>query len=286
MGLIVAVCVVTMVLPNLNGRESTGSPVAMVLPAPPVLGSCAVAFIPEPAADRVAPGVARAPAVRFGRCSEEMLGEVVSVDPKGLAAVPTYPDQLDRGCRGAADAYLGPAFAYAIRTESTAGGLAVWHIAVGWSAVHVWPTALERAAGRTWSACLIVAANGRPYRGTVAEQRLAGSIPDEFGVCTERTWELSVGTTSCADPHPMQLMGETDIMGAGLTDEHLHDACVDVAKSVTGAEDPTAGGELRVVLGARSTPDAQARCYLVATGERMLDGSLIGLGDGPVPWAE
>jgi hypothetical protein len=61
-------------------------------------------------------------------------------------------------------------------------------------------------------------------------------------------------------------------------------ACTDFAATVLKRPDPTAGGALEVVSIYDSSTH-EATCQIASAGPRLLRGSLIGLGDRPIPWA-
>jgi hypothetical protein len=161
-----------------------------------------------------------------------------------------------------------------------------------------------------WAVCGI-----RPAWVDIRADSLRGvasavEAPELFGLCM-KTWSNYSGV-ECYLPHDEQLLGRTrdkaldTLVRRGtepytaqmLPPEVLQEkkaSCEQLAVTVTGAPDPTFGGKLRIrvaidPLSATSTFPVTviytATCSLAATGRLLLDGTLIGLGDRPLPLLE
>ena len=76
-----------------------------------------------------------------------------------------------------------------------------------------------------------------------------------------------------------------------MSQADLAAACRDITTALMRTELPVQAGELVTVIdvtdGDDTTPNAPLTvgCFAAATGQRQLDGSVIGLGDRPVPFA-
>ena len=154
-----------------------------------------------------------------------------------------------------------------------------------------------------WTAC--VAETGQHlFSGSVAESALylGGHRPDAVSVCLTST-TLRVEFSSCSVAHTTELIGTIALTNEMMfrrtvlidrTAEEVQQRCVDLARTVTGADDPTYGGQLDIVTESvwqqRESPVTIAApgwfipdCLLRVAGTQSLSGSVIGLGDGPLP---
>jgi len=69
----------------------------------------------------------------------------------------------------------------------------------------VLPAPLLHSAGRTWVACVAAPVTGAAYRGRLAGAFDDGALPDEFGVCWEKSTP-STGSVSCPSSHRGELI--------------------------------------------------------------------------------
>ena len=103
----------------------------------------------------------------------------------------------------------------------------------------------------------------------------------------------------CGEPHVAEAFGVTPTAKAGLTQHLLDDSCISMERRLTRMPDPSAAGALQVRaaevhsrggipvagLGDQNDFTGFAACLAVASPGRLLGGSLLNLGAGPVPWA-
>lgn len=276
--------------PVLAGRPVAGTPVAAVIDAPPAVGSC-VGDITDPAPDatgRVADGAL--PVATIVRCSGMVTGEVISVTASRSAPRISTLDEYDQanpGCRSQVEKYLGASATSVIRGVE-------WNLNLDVDAVSVGPDAHDRAAGRTWSAC-VLSATDQIYPATPLRQSWpAARLPDAFGLCWAENLVQHGVPTNCTAPHRTQQIGygfvaQTSDSGTGIVSaagpDDIVAGCRALAASVLRTTDPTRGGALTVKVVDDSAGAPYVQCAVAVVGNHKLTGSLIGIGDRPLPLA-
>jgi hypothetical protein len=293
--LVVVALAAVMVVPVLSGIRSTGTAVPIALPSPPAIGDC-VARLPTDAPD---PGQAppRVPMDRvlLGPCRGAIAGEVVAywADEAALADAPRS--------RRAGPCYP-PLARYAALTSDASSIDAVqpwlvepvsWRPTLAYQAFLITPTDLERRAGRAWSACVIGAAGGQEYRGSLAGSFGIGALPVGFGSCwTPDASGRLAGPGECAKPHTAQLLatGWTGPYGSS-SDADVVSSCRRVAGRVMETADPERGGQLAFVADRMGRVAAEwpgnpstLGCFVVTADGRALVGLVNGVGDRPLPF--
>ena len=308
--LVVAVVAIAILVPSREGRRLAGTPSLIPLPADPVVGDCLL----EPTADffadiRQAPAelptsssvnrnVARpGPAPVFGRCTGSVAGEVVAiisaVGDSAARRLQIASSGLD--CRAAALDYAG-----LVQNEgnySIPGATAVdpvlWRLSVDLRGTWVLPGELLQAAGRSWAACVVAPTSPDRYSGTIAGAYRDGRLPDAFGTC----WDLPessarIQTLPCNEPHQAELISSGRVPDrAATTAVAIQQSCEELAAGVIRRTDPTAGGGITVRV-SPETLDSQTRraanldvvCFVIPT-EHSLAGTVVGIGDRPIPYA-
>jgi len=307
--LVVAVISAAIVLPPMvTGSRIAGSASPIDLPDPPGVGDCLLNPLPKTNGQDLADGTtvritgypADLPddtaAAAFGPCDGLVAGEVVQVvdsggDPPARRAAAAVSNE---GCRSATAAYTGLLDVIRQFTSPTGAVEAVrWDPTVNVRHVWVQPEAVQRAAGRTWLACVVTPARPVRYLGRVAGAFAGRSLPDQFGVCWLQT-DVSAAVTfvDCSEPHRSELVsigsvsGHSDVAPADVTT-----SCERLASRVVGRDDPTAGGVLTVGVDPEELParlrsdrTVDVTCFLTAGNDRRLVGTLVGLGDRPIPF--
>lgn len=295
--LVVVALAAVMVVPALSGIRSLGTPVAVALPVPPVVGDCVVRL---PAVDESdqgqAPPQVSMDEVLLGPCDGAIAGEVVAfwADETGLVDAPRW--------RRAGPCYPPLAQYAGLTLDATSTGAAQpwlvepvsWRPTLAFQAFLIVPTDLERRAGRTWSACVIAPAGGQDYRGSLAGSFGSGALPAGFGSCwTPDASGLLVGPGECAGPHTAQLVatGWTGPYGTSA-DADVVASCRRVAARVMETADPARGGQLTFVadrLGRLATQwngnPSTLGCFVVSADGRALTGLVTGIRDRPLPFA-
>ncbi|HEY7811788.1 MAG TPA: septum formation family protein [Nakamurella sp.] len=265
------------------GPQTAGVAVRAPIPGPPVAGDCVTSpYLGAGSALSVGIAVGVAP---YAACpapgdSRRDFGEIVSVTPD-VRAFPTIsarqqsPPDPD-ACRAPVLDYLGWA-------------------AEPWDPVFtdlvslVGPDTVQYASGQRWIACALI--TGRDgYPGSVRDGAF-GRAADLYGRC-ESTRSALRPRVGCDDPHDAEVFGVALVGVDGLSD--LADSCTRLVVQRTGLADPTAGGllQVRAVPFDPNTvpPDVSASkqsmvCEIRVTGDGLLDASLVGVGDRPLPWA-
>jgi len=252
------------------------------MPAPPAVGSCV---------DLVDADAGRTTAVVD--CAAPHEGEVVvALD----ADDPHRAPQATSGrCTEAVPAYLGAALSHE-RGEWTVS-------AVSFGAVAVNAPLGQSIGDYGWSACVLTA-HGTRYQVSLHDLTALDLLPAELGTCFD-----GPSPKSCADPHESQQLATAGAyldaaQRAQASDERtaaliaaLHPDCDALAAELAGTVDPTYSGALTVRVRidyisqtlvpsfARGQVVAyRARC-LLASADRQLVGSVLGLGDRPLPFA-
>jgi hypothetical protein len=171
----------------------------------------------------------------------------------------------------------------------------------------VGPTIHQRSAGQSWIACVLTASFGplaTAYRGVLKGVTVDGRLPTAFGMCAATVQDVQSGLSgqiplplvSCADDHRVEIFSRNTYLPA-VTQAQLNTSCAGLARWLTRMPEATAGGAL-AIRAVASHPDATtgspvdgvgargvAACLVEAVGNRGLEGSLVGLGAGAIPWS-
>ncbi|WP_420120490.1 hypothetical protein [Nakamurella sp.] len=286
------------VLSSVAGRGLAGTPVAAPLPDPPAVGDCLLgptvgtAAATGPAA--IADGRPEPPT--FGPCDPAGIdpvagpvGEVVAVRPM------TGPDRTagpaEAGCRPAALAYAGlrPRGDTFAVPGSPADDPIQWRYSV--DVQTTWITQLPAHPGAgSWAACIARPGAAGSGPGRLADAFAGGALPGGYGTCWQSA-ELSaaVQVVDCREPHVAELIALGRAIGTGPVEPDLvRQSCLDQAALVLRRADPTAGGALSIRVDPERPPGGGAAlspaCFVTAADGRVLVGSLVGIGDGPLPF--
>ena len=279
--LILAAAVLAVLVPvGLQPRRVAGSPQAVSVPGPPSVGDCLSDQV-DPAGWPTSPS--GYPLLHFEACSGLRYGEVVAVldDPAELPAT-TGSDQsasVSDTCFEKGDS--SPRI-YAFSAPIS-------------------PSLLQQAEGQHWLACaLFIPADGqsgvRHYDGSLRNAFFTGNQRDVLGFCGEgRDWTTGY-VSVCSLPHAFQVLASGVVGGGDVSRDELQQTCVQVAQRLTALPDVTAAGALAVEVrsientgasfsSAGGSVQATLGCGISTVGNRRLAGSLVGLGDLPIPWA-
>jgi hypothetical protein len=296
-----------------GGIRVAGEPTRAALPIPPVVGQClvdTVHVVPvdvdgRPIEDHGGAvangpgiGVFGPPRAPFGPCvtgaDEEVAAVSSIVGPVGDHATIAGADR--GGCRAGALHYAGLVPADRGYTLPGPAGLEpiAWSFSIDVDAKWFIPSPVLRSAGQTWAACVVTDPDGRPYPGTIRSAFSGGILPARFGTCW-RSEQLSVGVdyVDCGTAHRSELIATGSVVQSAWVDfDEMVASCGQIAARAMGRADPTLTGELRLATspGADMWNRANRRsssavCYVTSATDRQLSGTLIGIGDGPIPWA-
>lgn len=274
---------------TLRQRVTAGTALVVAVPPPPQVGDCVLGAEEFP--QRVSSGI---PTFGYAPCAGVRSGEVVSVDADpwvdpGARDSHTGmrdgspADEIQTQCTAAADAYAGLPTGPP-QVDPTAIG--VTFIPSIWLPVApLYPDDRQRAAGQNWVACVVQSPTGTTFSGSLhavfARDQSSGTLPIAFARCL-----VGDGTrtpVSCEAPHQVELLGFRLVKDTPDAARLARTACTEFAATVLKRPDPTAGGALAVVS-IYDPSTHEATCEVTSTNNRSLRGSLIGLGDRPIPW--
>ena len=282
--LLVLTLLAAVALPVLAGKPVVGAPVAEVIAAPPTVGSCVgdISYS-DPGTDG-----RTLPVATVVKCAGEVTGEIISVVPRSAAPVASTLgefDQANPSCRSHVEKYLGA-------TATTTIDGVQWNLNIDVDAITVGPSAHDRAAGRTWSAC-VLSATDQIYPATPLHLSWqTDTLPAAFGLCWAENLVQHGVPTNCTEPHRTQQIGygfvaQTSDSGTGIVSEASPDViaagCRKLAASVMKVADPTRGGALTVKVVDDASGAPYVQCAVAVVGNHKLTGSLIGIGNQPLP---
>ena len=292
--LLVVALLAVVVVARIGGTRVAGRAIAPPGLSAPTVGDCVAGFadpahaaptaetsqVPTTSASPSAPrplpdvGVVDEAGVTFSGCAGGHLGEVIAY--RRMAQ--QWQADADRSadidwCRSVAGDYRAH---LQWRVSDAAGGL--WSPSTGQRFTAVLSAPFVDPQEPRWSACLVLPPAGEKYAGSYVRSLAFGPAPAPFGRCfTDAPAELPA---SCAEPHTGQEFGISS--GPPATARAGVASCRELIGAMTGMSDPTGGGSLRTeVVG--STATGSSSCRLAAVGNRRLTGTLIGIGDAPVP---
>ncbi len=276
-------------------RRVAGTAQAMSAPGPPSVGDC----VPDPVDPTTWPTNPYVyPQLRFEACDQFRFGEVIAVldDPaepsvanQGGASGPVH-DPNPEACLEKSDSYDGGVTQFRY-----------WSPRIFAFAAPISPSPLQQAVGQHWVACaMFIPAIGqtdvRHYQGTLRNAFFTGNQRDVLGFCgAGRDWTKGY-VSACSLPHEFQVLASGIVGGGDVSRDELRRTCVQVAERLTALPDVTAAGALAVEVrsientGASFASDgeqveAKLGCGISTVGTRQLAGSLVALGDHPIPWA-
>ncbi len=289
-------------VPGVIGRRLIGSPVAQTIPAPPSVGDCVTAISPVPPID---PGgdvdiAAAYPSASFGSCTGPIVGEVMSVDPSahafGNTTLASY-ELAGSVCELSEVNYVGSIGPFDPATITTPG--IAWQADVTVESVAIGPTALQRAGGQSWTACLGATPDRSAYRGRISGALAGGVLPPAFATCWRSLKSATEQQTEdqqipCSRPHPIEVIALTQITDATTTTAQVSKSYLGMAARALRTSDPTRGGRLKIAAysmdGSSVLPLTTAAmfqgylgCIASVGPPNRLDNTLIGVGSKPLP---
>ena len=166
----------------------------------------------------------------------------------------------------------------------------------------------QRAGGLGWSGCFVEPpANSARYVGSIsaAGAQLHQSRPGQFATCLADSDQTEMHVTTCDLPHRIEPLAvdygldPAENADPGNSAEHARERCADAVRKLTAARDPSFGGRLAVEVDsehlqpmtleqAAALPDnarPTQECRVALVGPGVLVGSVVGLGDSPLPIA-
>ena len=264
----------------------------------PVSGSCTT-WIPHPvghparAGGAVGPHSSAAtqyfyPAVSIADCGRPHGGLLISIDytttSPETATLPQIQSQ-DAVCRDEATTWL--AGRGLVPFDDRRGTTEIrWVPALTVVARSVGPDTASRAAGASWSGCALAslwdgfsAAAISTLPGTCLGVRLKflTAVVAVSGYTVMTTPPSSIG---CAVAHPGQVLAFAQRVSGNPSRDQENQSCQVAASRYIGTSDPGFGNSIVTEV----VPGDDLVCYAEVKGSLLLDGSLLGVGDGPLPW--
>ena len=290
--LLAVVIVCAVVIPVCGGRREAG--IAQPVPPQPRpgVGDC-LDLVPSSrsALDYMPP----LRAGRAGACDDQNLGEIVFVADNVSSFPRTTENTLSRpevlACEPLVRRYLG--WPDSGRAELDPPGTDVpWR---PWSVVSsglIGPNLQQYFAGQRWVAC-VAYPQVAPFSGSLAGSVRTGRAANAFATCLSEPGDAVQPVGPCTRAHQTELFGW---VRTSQSQDGLQDACRSLVERLTAMPDPTAGGLLTVRVavltqagamapGDSTTGSADDRrsCMVSADGDRRLTGTLVGLGNQPLP---
>jgi len=287
--LMVAVLVAVLV-PVLDGRRVAGTARAVSVP---VAGDCLIGV--HSRWDQPSTVVADAGWPPFplttgsiSSCSQPGAGQVLAVDYAGAAPAAADGAEYQRHENG----LCTPAI------ERMSDGLVrgrdhIWRrgtVEIGFRPVVrlqgelAFPSTATGSDRPPWIACFAVTLTASGTKPFVLH---ASRPADDLGSCeVAAPGAGDLRATPCSAPHTAQVLGRAFLASGSPTGADYLAACQEFARYITGATDPNAAGVLRIRV--RQTFEwlqGPGTCLAVVNDpERTLSGSLVDIGDGPLPW--
>ena len=265
----------------------TGVASRAITPTPPAVGAC---------------GNLRESVLVISDCADPHVVEVAHSWQAGSPAA----DRPSFGlCRDKVRSYVGlpPA------QEAEAHESGRWSFPLRYRPIVVVGPYGSRIEDWSWQVCLVAPLGPAPfdgYRGQVQATPSTGPVSPALRVCYTDPGIAQV-IVPCTAPHLGEVVASQPFTASGSAGQvstspaaGATESCAAAASSVTGAADPTFGGELRVAvlsdettrapfgadIGVYYTADGLKWlvCSLESTSIRTLVGSVAGIGTAPLPF--
>jgi len=294
------------VVAGLRPQLVTGAAQSTPIQRPPGVGDCVVNPLPAPKLGVVAVTadsggtVPVYPAQQIQPCTGARYGEITAVIAAPKPTVVTGDDADGRflndpnesNCFVAAQQYLG---------MTTPPTKSFWQGRIlQFSVALSRPSPGQQAAGQRWAACIVTLPPPDPasapsrYGNSIRNAVHTGRYRDQLGSCIPN-FDWDGGLAMCSQPHVLELMGWGDSGDHLVAGVQVERSCQQLVHQLTAMPDPTAGGDLSIQIGVKegnrvairpSQVPAHSRisCGVTTSGDRKLRGSLLALGQQPIPW--
>lgn len=284
---VIAVAVIAMMLVAAGRHRVVDG--AAVVPPPPQIGDCVSTAITDQEWQGMNEG--KVPVLVSAPCEGARAGEVVSVDDQRA--------YTQRDCWTPTLGYLGVPATTGPFSESET----TWQTRTVVMSYTFGPSPLQVAAGQLWSACVVLGIDTEDFRPLPLEESArdaatrGGTAFDRFAICSDAPSPTEF--TACGGPHRYEMVADAIALGPSEADSL--ESCQALVSELTGMQDPSANGRLRVELTAYRYDDGggsllkadylQARaagggvtCTVSpAAPDKMLTSTLVGLGKRPLP---
>lgn len=272
LGLVLLVAVVVPAAARWDGLRTAGSAVVARTAVVPAVGDCVAALTgPTPPRQPLVYGISAAvvdeQAVIFAPCVGAHVGEVVASrrDADGVAG--GARERAGAAARWCTDVAVG--YREHLRWQVAAVAAGVWSPA----AAHRFVAVVSGSGADRWAVCAVLAPGLERYQGSYVRSMADLPAPAPFGSC--RSAEVPDRRVSCQIPHGQQVFGTVQPGATPSTD-----SCRALVGQLTAMSDPTGAGRLEVGV---ADLDSVATCRVRVVGPQRLTGTLLGLGDRPLP---
>lgn len=321
--LVVVVLLAVAVLAGIRPRTVAGVSSAPPVPAPPTPGQCVLEPIDpswdDPSVDHhtgAGSAISGYPRLAIGPCRGGRYGEVTTVTTTPAEPVMSVGsdgtfanDPNVDSCAPAASRYIGLAMTGTQRAALPGG----WYPSQTVDAAAAIPSLRQAASGQHWLACIaylgapapistgspanpLAVADQERYDGSLRDAMSTGQQRNRIGTCAigpDLTGGV-LGLVGCSPAHRSELFAAGGSGTQSLARTDLQRSCDQVAERLTGIGDlVTAGFTVEVqAIASTGVPITTASipaginvsCGVTARNGRKLDGSLLALGNGPIPW--
>lgn len=297
------------IIPALRPSLIDGTAVAVPIPGVPAVGDCVTEPIPYSSLfiglHNATTDIVVYPSLTTEPCDGPRYGEVVAVIPVPAVTsvevnggIRSTSDVNQDRCWKASASYLG---------VNTGKGTpdAQWLPIMSMPSLVSQASPRQQAQGQSWLACLTYTQSSdsidqettlAPYTGTLRNAVTTGNQTDQLGYCADEAPISGVEGGSCGRPHRYQQLAIAPSGEHGVRSSTLTKTCTDTANTLAG-RDVITSGDLKAVVTATDNygsslpvtddlpPDTSLQCGVSTAGTRLLAGSIIGLGDQPLPWS-
>lgn len=287
--LVVALLAILVVVPGVNGRRTGGTADRVPIPQPPQAGQCLSSMrwsvLESSSQHPFSTGV-------IGSCDGDKVGEIVSVFPPDNSggsvddiAMQSYLVRESECVTQVVD-YLGLVLRpYGLGLPGVSSEEVQWtpYLLAAW--VVVGPDDDQRMLGADWLVCAVATTMPVSYEGSLRDAYSTGASHAGLGSCGVDS--VGGAFVNCNENHWVQRLATAEYSDTVTSAdfELLYRTCKEVVAALMRVDDPTFGGELSVFVDMNLNNGQSAGCDVRAPSGRYLNRSLIGIGDGPLPWA-
>ena len=269
-----AVAAAAMVLiPGVVGRPVAGVPRIGPIPPPPTQGSCLPPFRSEADLD----ALATPPTVP---CEQPHGAEITLVIQLDTVAQP-HPQWPTSGSAAILAGPIETCRTQNARFVGSSGISPDQRVLPRYRSKVTVPSRIQWLAGQRWYACSVLPDAPPPvtYTGT-AYLSLFGTPPAQFATCARAPRAAEV---PCDRPHSAEQL-TAGYRGPSQSwpplPPHTADDCRELAKTIIGTTDPEYGGRIEIT---GWFDGSGMSCWLQAAHGRLLVGTMIAHGNGPLP---
>lgn len=310
--LIGLVLLAAIVVPKAGTQAVPGQARAAPIPGPPKVGDCVIDSVKSPwqGSGAGAHQTYANPSQRTEPCAGLRYGEVTSMifDP----TTPTVSRNFDGSISSITDLNMEKCY----RSNAEYLGLPMdgaapnvffqyWFPNLMAGATAAAPTGRQLAVGQHWLACVVyLLVDSTPpsdislrYGRSLRNAVVTGIGRDQLGICLlAGDWSAGSQLGGCRSPHTTEVFAYGNTGPRSVARTALVASCTQLVRRFLRRKDETAAGRLHVQIsvtddtgleleGGILPANSSAGCGVAVNGSRRLNGSLLAIGEGPIPWA-